>query len=268
MRVVAILAAHNEERFIDGCLSHLAVQGVESYLIDNDSTDATREIAERHRGAGLVGIERMPRHGVYSWRAILERKAEIAAELTADWYIHADLDEVRLPPPGAGTLAEALAAADAEGANAVNFQEFTFVPTQEEPDHDHPRYAETMRRYYPFLPSFPHRLNAWKRQPGPVSFARSGGHRIEFPGVRMHPVSFPMRHYLFLSVAHAVEKFVQRVYDPVELAKGYHRARASLRADSIRLPSREELREYRGDDTLDASEPLTRHPSFPPPTPQ
>jgi glycosyltransferase involved in cell wall biosynthesis len=42
MRVVAILASYNERRFIDGCLEHLHGQGVESYLIDNWSTDDHR----------------------------------------------------------------------------------------------------------------------------------------------------------------------------------------------------------------------------------
>ncbi len=265
MRVVAILAAHNEERFIDACLSDFAAQGVETYLIDNDSTDATVEIARAHEDRGLIGIEQMPRAGVYSWQPILERKAQLGSELEADWFIHADPDEVRLPPPGGGTLAEALGEVDREGANAVNFLEFTFVPTIEEPDHDHPRFCETMRSYYPMLPAFPHRLNAWKRRAEPVDLAASAGHVVAFPGLRMHPVSFPMRHYLFLSHAHAVEKYVRKVYDPEEVARGHHRARSSLTAEAIILPSRAELREYRGDHNLDASDPLTRHPSFAPP---
>ena len=37
-----------------------------------------------------------------------------------------------------------------EGYNAVDFLEFTFVPTREHPDHDHPRYQETMRGTTPF----------------------------------------------------------------------------------------------------------------------
>ena len=57
MRIVALLAVHDEERFIGGCIEHLAGQGVEAYLLDNDSTDGTVEIAERHLGHGLIGIE-------------------------------------------------------------------------------------------------------------------------------------------------------------------------------------------------------------------
>ena len=64
--------------------------------------------------------------------------------------MHLDCDEMRLPPRPDTTLAEAFAELDADGYNAVNFNEFTFIPTQEAPDHDHPRFQETMRRYYPY----------------------------------------------------------------------------------------------------------------------
>jgi hypothetical protein len=115
------------------------------------------------------------------------------------------------------------------------------------------------------LPAFPHRLNAWKRQPSPVGFRTSAGHVVDFPGLRMHPVSFPMRHYLFLSLPHAIEKYVDKVYDPKEVERGHHRARAFLTPDAITLPRQADMRPYRGDERLDATNPLTRHPCFPPP---
>ena len=127
-------------------------------------------------------------------------------ELDGDWFMHVDADEIRLPPPGAATIAEALTAVEAAGFNAVNFLEFTFVPTIEHPEHDHPEFQETMRWYYPFLPSFPHRLNLWKRQPERVQLVPAGGHRVAFTGLRRFPTSFPMRHYLYLSREHAIEK--------------------------------------------------------------
>jgi glycosyltransferase involved in cell wall biosynthesis len=262
VRVVALLATYNEERFITGCLEHLIGQGAEVYLIDNCSTDRTVEIAERYLGRGLIDIETFPRtEGVYKWRSILERKEQLASTLEADWFMHADADEVRLPPRSARTLAQALAEVEAQGYNAVNFLEFTFVPTREAPDHDHPHFWQTMRWYYPFLPWFPHRLNAWKRQPERVELAPSGGHGVRFPGLRMYPESFKMRHYLFLSVPHAIRKYVERSYDPEEVHNGWHGWRARLIAERIELPSQEELRFYTSDDELDPSEPRTRHVS-------
>ena len=263
-RVVAILASYNEERFIAGCLEHLFEQGVEAYLIDNCSTDRTVEIAERYLKRGLIDIETLPRtEDVFKQRPIHERKEELAATLEADWFIHVDADEIRLPPRSDRTLAQAFAEVEAQGYNAVNFMEFVFVPTREAPDHDHPRFQQTMRWYYPFQRSFPqwrpHRRNAWKRQAEKVDLAGRGGHRVRFPGLRLYPQFFKMRHYLFLSVPHALRKWVDRNYDETEVEKGWHGWRAGLTPEKIRLPSQKELRYYTSDDELDPSNPETRH---------
>jgi glycosyltransferase involved in cell wall biosynthesis len=262
VRVIALLAAYDEERFIAAVIEHLAAQDVDTYLIDNESTDSTVAVAERYRGRGLVGVETFPRAGVYPWLQLLDRKAELAATLDADWFLHVDADEFRLPPRSARSLRAALAEVDRAGYNAVNFQEFTFVPTREQPDHDHPRFQETMHGYYPYLPSFPNRLNAWKRQDRPVDLRTNGGHRVDFPGLRMYPESFPMRHYLFLSVPHAIRKYSERAYDPTEVEAGWHRRRVALRPEHIELLHESELRTYVADDLLDASEPWREHPLF------
>ena len=262
MRIVAILAAYNEERFIAACLENLIAQGLEVYLLDNSSTDRTVAIAEQYLRRGLIEIENFPRDGMYSWQPLLTRKEDLAAELDADWFLHVDADEIRLPPKSTTTLAEALSAVDGQGYNAVNFLEFAFIPTKEAPDHDHPEFQRTMRWYYPFLPKFPHRLNAWKRQTERADLVSAGGHRVSFPGLRMYPDSFPMRHYLFLSVPHVIEKYIQRRYDPKEVKAGMHRARARLKQKHIRLPRQDMLRHFRSDDRLDASNPRTRHYLF------
>jgi Glycosyl transferase family 2 len=262
MRTIALLATYNEERFITACLGHLTGHGLEVYLIDNESTDGTVELAERFRGRGLVGIETLPREGVFSLRKQLARKEELAATLDADWFVHVDADEVRLPP-GTKTLAEALAEADRAGYSAVNFQELTFVPTREAPDHDHPDYEQTLRSYYAYLPTFPHRLNAWKRPAvGRTELGWSGGHQVRFPGLRMFPRSFPMRHYLFLSVPHLVRKYADKTFDPAEVGEGWHGWRPGLKVESVELPSARLLRHYRSDDELDASRPYLEHLPF------
>jgi glycosyltransferase involved in cell wall biosynthesis len=262
VRILALLATHNEQRCIVPCIEHFVRHGVDVYLIDNESQDDTVARARAFLDRGLVGIETMPREGRYQWRKILQRKAALAGELDADWFVHADADEISLPPAGDETLAAAIARVDAGGDNAINFLEFTFVPTVQSPNHDHPDYLRTMRRYYPFLPSFPNRLKAWKRQPDVVDLASSGGHVVSFPGLRMHSASFPMRHYLFLSVEHAIRKYVRQIYDPDEVAMGWHRARARLRPEDIRLQDEAELRAYVSDATLDPTNPLRVHPIF------
>ena len=253
-RVIALLASYNEERFIEACLTRLISHGVDVYLIDNGSTDRTVAIAERFRGYGLIDIETIPRHGIYSWLPILKRKEHLANRLDADWFMNLDPDEIRLPPKSGIFLPEAFQQVEQEGYNAVNFQEFTFIPTREEPNHDHPNFVETMKFYYAFGTG--HRqVKAWKRPPGPVEFASTGGHQIAFEDIRIYHTNFIMKHYLMLSVEHATRKYIEKVFDPEEIALGWHEQRAKLRADHITLPSSSQLNRFTSDDALDASEP-------------
>ena len=259
VRVIALLATYNEERFIAGCIESLAQQGVHVYLIDNGSTDSTVAIASRYLGDTVLAIEPFPRPEAFNLHAILRRKEELASTLHADWFMHLDADEIRLPTAPHHTLAEGFADIARQGYNAVNFQEFTFIPTIESPDHDHGDFRRTMRSYYPFLPVFPHRLNAWRRQPDRVDLASHAGHRVQFPGLRMYPRSFNLLHYQFLSIAHAGEKYGARRHDAAALARGWHGWREHFRPDAARLPSAKELQTYWSEDRLDASHPRTRH---------
>jgi glycosyltransferase involved in cell wall biosynthesis len=255
VRIIAMLQTYNEQRFIAGCIEHLHGQGVEVYLIDNESTDETVAIAERYHGRGLAGIETLARDGVFSLEAQCARQEELAMTLEADWFMHYDADEIRVSPKEGQTLAEAIAEADAAGYNAINFLEFTFVPTAESPDHDHPDFLRTMRHYYPLLPVFPHRLNAWKRQDVRVKLGPAG-HKVDFPGLKMAPDSLYMRHYQFLSAEHARKKYVTRSFDSGEVDRGFHGWRARIEPEQIVLPSEKELRVYEGDHLLDPSNPL------------
>ncbi len=259
MKIVAILQTYNEQRFIGGCLDHLADQGLSAYLVDNESSDETVAIAERRLGRNLLGIETLKRDGSYALENQLARKEELVQTLDADWFMHLDADELRVTPEPGRSLAQAFTEFDEAGFNAVNFLEFTFVPTREEPDHDHADYAKTMRSYYPFLPRFPHRLNAWKRQDGPVGLAASGGHRVSFPGLKMAPQSLYMRHFLFLNAAHAARKFGPGRYAPDEVRFGWHGWRAQLDPAMIEFPSERDLRRYTTDDRLDPSNPRKTH---------
>ncbi|HYM54685.1 MAG TPA: glycosyltransferase family 2 protein [Solirubrobacteraceae bacterium] len=256
MKIVAILQTYNEQRFIGACLDHLAEQGISAYLVDNESTDETVAIAERRLGGNLVGIETLPREGHFALRSQLARKEALAQSLDADWLIHLDADEFRVAPEPGRSLAQAIAEVDEAGFNAVNFMELAFMPTLEAPDHDHPDFLQTMRFYYPYIPRIPHRLNAWKRQEGPIELA-GGGHLVRFPGLSMAPRSMYSRHYLFLSVAHAARKFGPGRYAPEEVAHGWHRWRVQVNPAHIELHSERELRQYVADHLLDPSEPYT-----------
>jgi hypothetical protein len=261
LRVVAVLAARNEERFIAACLENLIRQGVSVYLCDNGSTDRTVEIAQRYLGAGLVGIEHIPFDGTYRWESILQRKQALFRELDADWLMHVDADEIHLPPPGHATLVSALAQVDAEGFEAVEFGEYTFLPTREDPDHDHPDFVRTLRTYYPFRPRSPHCVRAFRKQDAPMEIAWSGGHHVRFPHVpALYPVHFRMKHYIFLSAAHAARKYPGRRYLEDEVKRlRWHSWRPRLTSDQITLPGVDRLRTTTRDDDLDPSDPWKKH---------
>jgi hypothetical protein len=259
LRVVALLATYNEARFIENAIQRLAEQGIDVYLIDNQSTDGTLDLAKRHLGAGLAGFESLPRDGTYRWRDILRRKEELAYTLEADWFLHVDADEVRPPPHSEITVAQAIGVVQRLGYNAIDFQEYTFVPTREAPDHDHSNYERTMRWYYPFRNMEPHLVRAWRKQPGVVSLAASGGHEVQFPGRLRYPDCFPMRHYLFLSAGHLQRKYGERNFAVEEVAAGWHTWRAHVTRNNIDLPSQRDLRSYLSDEELDSEGSWTRH---------
>src|SRR5207244_6256033 len=134
----------NEQRFVGGVPDEPAAHGRSGHLIENESTDETVAIAERRLTRNLIGIETLPRSGCYSLRTQLARKEQLAQNLEADWFIHVDADELRVTPYQRRSLAQSSAEIDEAGVNAVNFLEFTFVPTREHPDHDHPEFVHTM----------------------------------------------------------------------------------------------------------------------------
>lgn len=256
-RVVALLGVRNESLYLARCLDHLEAQGVETCVIDNDSDDETRDIAESYRDRGVFRIERVPYPGYYPWEQILTLKEALACEISGDWFIHHDADEIRESPWPGITLAEGLRRVGSAGYNAVEFDEFVFFPTTEDADHEGRDYVRTMTHYRYFRPGPRHRLNAWRARPGVrVDLEQSGGHRVGFPGMNPSPQRFVLRHYIALSQAHVMRKYGTRVYSPRELARGWHRKRAAFSSAVFRLPRPDEMSRLTPGGVLDTSRPM------------
>jgi glycosyltransferase involved in cell wall biosynthesis len=262
MRVVALLAIRNEEYYLERCLRHLYEQGIETCLIDNGSVDRTLEIAESYLNRGVFRIEHIPFNGIYEWTKILEYKSQLAQEIDADWFIHHDADEVREAPKPFKSLVEGIEDADKRGYNAINSDEFVFIPTSDEESYEGMDYVKEMRYYYYFKPAELHRVNIWKKTDTRVDLASSGGHSVIFENRRIYPENFILRHYILLSKRHAIEKYGRRNYDPKELAKGWHGRRASFNPEVIRFPRREYLKEVSTEGLWDRSDPWREHSIF------
>lgn len=259
MRVVALLAIRNEENYIERCLEHLYEQGVETCLIDNGSTDRTPEIAKSFTKKGVFRIEYLPFTGIYEWEKILEFKCSLAHEINSDWFIHHDGDEIREAPRPYANLIEAIKDADEKGYNAINSDEFVFIPTTDDEEFEGKDYVREMRYYYFFRPNMLHRVNIWKKTGVSIDLASTGGHCVLFNNRKVYPVNFILRHYIFLSKRHALEKYGKRIYSPEELAKGWHKKRAEFNPEKLKFPNKKNLKKISDDRVWDRSEPLAQH---------
>jgi hypothetical protein len=228
--LVEIVSAYNEEDIIGPALAHLVAQGASVYLLDDGSTDRTVAYARQAAGGGLIGVESLPPvghsdgTGAYCWSRILERKAQLASELDADWFIHQDADEFRESPWPHLPLADAIAVVGRLGWNAIDFEVFNFVPAGEDlqPGQDP---VGTFQRYQPAAEHDRLQIRCWKKTPTPVDLVSSGGHEARFPGRRVFPLRFPMRHYPIRSAEQGERKvFRDRLprFDPDERARGWH----------------------------------------------
>jgi glycosyltransferase involved in cell wall biosynthesis len=231
-RVVAIIAAFNEEDIISPVIGHLVDNGIEVYLIDNRSTDGTREQASRWLGQGLLNIETFPalaasevgNPGPFDWTAILERKEELASELPGDWFIHHDADEFRDSPWPNMTLKEAIRWVDGLGYNCIDFRVVNFPPID-----DGFKRGDDPRAYFKFYEDAAEfdktQLKCWKTGGKAVSLQPLGGHEASFEGRRIFPFQFLLRHYPIRGQRHGVKKvFGERKgrFLASERAKGWH----------------------------------------------
>ena len=262
MDVVALVATYNEEHCIENCIRHYAEHGVDVVLFDNESTDHTFTIAKRYVGRGVREIYRVKRGDLFELERLLLIKTVWIRESSADWVLHADADEIREPRASGETLCEAFERVARQGFNAVNFLEFTFVPTVEDPVHEPASYLQTMRHYYHFGPAYPRQIKAWMPQRLPdFEITSSGGHLIASEHLALCPEDFVMRHYIFLSRAHAERKYLARKHPQSALDKGWHHPRHLLSKESFDLPSHSALCCV-DDGPLDDSNPLPQHLAF------
>lgn len=260
MRVVALLTIRNEELYLRRCLEHLDSQGVETCLIDNDSTDSSAAIAKEFRGRGVFRMERFPYTGSFELRKILQFEEKLASEIAADWFIHHDADEIRQAPVPGMTLRDGLEDADRRGYNAVDFDEFVFLPTSDEQDFEGRDFVAEMRHYYYHSPRQAFRINAWKNLGVPVNLSDSGGHRVVFSGRSVLPEKFVMRHYIALSRRHAIAKYGGRIYSMEEVKRyRWHGGRHDFAPDRLRFPPVSRLKTVSADGFWDRSDPWHRH---------
>lgn len=249
--VVAILAAFNEADVIGPVVGDLIAQGLQVYFLDDGSTDGTVAAVEPYVGRGVIRIEPLKPEPSdrFDWERILRRKAELARELDADWFIHHDADEFRESPWPQLSLSDAIRAVDALGFSAIDFVSLDFWPV-----HDDFRAGDDVRTAFPFYAEAAAcdrlQIRAWKKTAAQVDLASSGGHEAAFAGREVFPLRFISRHYPIRGQAHGSRKVFQERRNrlrPEERRRGWHVQYDAVREDTPFVRDRSTLTRYDAD---------------------
>ena len=227
-RVVAFLPTYNESDLISHTLQYLTGQGIQVYLIDNWSTDDTLARARRFSGRGLIGMERFPSDGpvaTYEWRQILGRVEDIAEQLDADWFVLHDADERRHTPwPGVdlrtGLHPSIAVASPASICGRELLADRRGIRSRSRRGGS----AQVIQLQRPSGPLPPARSleELWLS----CLAGRLSGHNVRFPGRRVYPFKFLLKHYPIRSEEHGRRKVLgDRAprWNPDERALGWHR---------------------------------------------
>jgi glycosyltransferase involved in cell wall biosynthesis len=97
--VAVVMAAHNEERYIEralrSCISQSAAKGLfEIFVIDDGSTDATRRIAESFGGIHVLSNEAQLGLPASLNRGLKAAHSRFVVRVDADDYVHSDFIKV------------------------------------------------------------------------------------------------------------------------------------------------------------------------------
>ena len=247
-RVLAIMHVFNERDILIASVRHLLRQGIDVKVVDNWSSDGSYEEACRLATTEpRVTVERFPPGGpslYFDLKEIMSNVERIAAQRTHDWVIHHDTDEFRAAPWPGMTLQQGISSVDALGYDAIDFTVVEFKPTQDGfAEGDDPERFFTHFDFGRFRGHFL-QVKAW-RSARSAELVDSAGHHATFPGQRIFPVKFLLKHYPVRSLVQAMEKlFKNRAPRIPPEERGKRFIQYDLRDGAKYLSKPEELRAY------------------------
>jgi glycosyltransferase involved in cell wall biosynthesis len=238
MKITAIIAIRNEAKYLPVTLQHLVDSDIQLAIIDHDSEDASKEICAKFK-RHIVYEDRLPYTGYFSLTNQLKAKAKAISLINSDWIIHQDADEILQSPKRKESLRNGIERIARQGFNVINFDEFVFTPTQQEPDIKGHDFYRSMLHYYFFEPRPMRLMRAWKNLPGIRQIG--GGHILKADTkIKIAPEPFVLRHYIVLNQDHANSKYSQRHFSPEDLAQGWHASRLQV-PPVVNLPNQTDL---------------------------
>jgi hypothetical protein len=211
MRILRMLAVHNEADVLQRNLDWYASAGFDTVVIDNESTDASSEICARAVESGaILALRRLETNG-FDWTRILTELLELARALRPDYVFLTAADEFFEVADGSD-LRSAMEEDFAAGFTVLKFCNMEFAMTRADPAGE-PDPVARMRHYS-------HRRTGMGRAypclEG-LDIAAKLGHQPVFPaGVReiVSPRAYVSRHYPLRTPEQALAKIRRVTYDP------------------------------------------------------
>ena len=240
MDITAILTVRNEHPYLGNCLRYLIDNGLPFVIIDNDSTDGTVELLSKEPFRNhLVEYVQHPYCGFFDWKALMQASEAAAARCQSEWAILVSADEIIHSFHEGESLSEAIRRIAATGADAIDCNEFVFLPIEVDYLIDTPT-GQSMCNYYFFEPFKPRSMRARRRELA-VSHVDTGGHLFQGMNFHLANETLAQRHYIFRNQYHAYEKYANRVFSPEELSKGWHSNRHNQDPKRFIFPTQDKL---------------------------
>lgn len=226
-RILAIICTYNEEDVICEVVDHLINQGLDVCIIDDASTDNTLNILQKKYGTNKkIIIRTRAASKDFVLFDILKLKEAIAKEFSSqyDWFMHLDSDEIRISPFPGYTLQNGISFADSLGYNAIDFTVIDF--RYDQTGVSITKNFEKNLNLFEFgkRPGHFAQIKCWKKT-DVFQLAGTGGHNVNFEGIRVYPIKFLLKHYPYRNNEQAQKKlFKDRAgrIDKANKDKGWH----------------------------------------------
>lgn len=209
-RVLAIMHCYNEQDIIEESVEYIISQGLHIHVLDNWSTDDTYSIlkALKQKYPERIILERFPKEGGsenYEWYNQLAETERIAFYSNYNWFIHYDVDEIRVSPWENTTLREAIFKIDSLGYNLIdnNVIDFRITDYSDENIFNKDSYFEFRSAENLLI-----QRKTWKKVNN-LDLKTSGGHTAVVENPRIFPFKILNKHYPLRSITQARTKVFQ-----------------------------------------------------------
>ena len=144
MKINAIIPTYNEEDIIYHTIKYLVDQDIFVYILDNQSTDRTVDIARKMPN---VQLKTFKSNGLFDEKILQDNVRELTCSLDTDWIIKNDADEFIESPWKGINLRQAIEVVDKLGKSCMGVTSYVFYPMSNEKPHES---RKDVRDYYDY----------------------------------------------------------------------------------------------------------------------